>query len=371
MCVEEICASFSEISEIPSEHIERVGNPISIPIFSQETIFALCDIAIQKLKLRPTLIRLQSPIVVVGDIHGNLHDLLRILNDGGNPGTTQYLFLGDYVDRGQFSTETIIYLLDLFTRFTDNITLLRGNHEFPDVNGVYGFKDETLGIYRTEEVWEKINEVFNYMPIAATINDVLFCVHGGLSIGFSELKQIYELQRPITNDNIPLIIKKLLWADPCSSCHSFEKGDRGFGENFGNLALKNFYESTGMKGLVRGHQCQTYGFHVFAKTCLTVFSSSGYANHNHGAVALFNEKLDTNFFTYYPISIPSRDMCCFFHMKTIPNTRTCPLLTTYLPTTMQRMYKAFGNIRKEGRNSAHLRQHNAISRFVTQVSKDF
>lgn len=122
---------------------------------------------------QPTLLRLQAPIKVVGDVHGQFNDLLRILKLSGVPSDTNYLFLGDYVDRGKNSLETILLLLCYKIKYKDNFFMLRGNHESANVTKMYGFYDECKRRL-SSKVWKMFVDVFNTLPLAAIIQDKIF-----------------------------------------------------------------------------------------------------------------------------------------------------------------------------------------------------
>jgi len=129
----------------------------------------------------PNVLRLQSPIVVCGDVHGQLHDVKELLKKGGDPKETKYLFLGDYVDRGYYSVETLELLMLFKIKYPDNFFLLRGNHESRQITSVYGFMDEIYRKYGNNNIWKYCVDMFDYMPIAAVIDEMYFCVHAGLS----------------------------------------------------------------------------------------------------------------------------------------------------------------------------------------------
>ncbi|KAK8867103.1 hypothetical protein M9Y10_010075 [Tritrichomonas musculus] len=183
-----------------NESIDKLGtDDLKIPRFSEENLIHLCDSAIQILKqINQTMVYISSPSIVIGDLHGNLHDLIRLMNSIIDIFSNRVLFLGDYIDRGQYQLETITLLLALRIEYPDHFFLIRGNHEFASVNAYGGFKDEILESGYSETLYNKLNETFSWLPIAAVINDHIFCVHGGLSPLFHEIKQIEtEFKLPI------------------------------------------------------------------------------------------------------------------------------------------------------------------------------
>lgn len=312
--MDEIGAALSKLFVLPEGQIPFIGMDIAIPVFSKEILDDLCSKTKEFLEGQPRVLYVQSPVVVVGDLHGNLHDLLRIFAKFGTPERTKYVFLGDYVDRGNYATEIVTILFYFYTQYPNNITILRGNHEFSDLNDKYGFRSEVLSIYHDDEIWIKINEVFNYLPIAAVIDEEKFCVHGGIARGLDSLKKIEIAEIPLTPENVPNLIKSLLWSDPCKQTQIFDDNQRGFGQSFGLVAMMDFYKATGMKMIIRAHQCVSKGIAVFNKTCITVFSSSGYQNQNKGAVLIFN-KGQTEIEKYMPINFPQREQARFIQIK--------------------------------------------------------
>lgn len=124
---------------------------------------------------------MRAPVVVCGDIHGQFHDLMELFEIGGNVPDTNYLFMGDYVDRGHHSVETVTLLIALKVRHKDRITILRGNHESRQITQVYGFYDECCRKYGNSNVWKCLTELFDYLPLTAVVENQFFCLHGGLS----------------------------------------------------------------------------------------------------------------------------------------------------------------------------------------------
>ena len=131
------------------------------------------EILIEESNVQPV----RCPVTVCGDIHGQLHDLIELFRIGGNTPDTNYLFMGDYVDRGYYSVETASLLLCLKTRYPERIHLLRGNHESRQITQVYGFYDECVRKYGNANVWKMFTDIFDYLPLTAVVEDQIFCLH--------------------------------------------------------------------------------------------------------------------------------------------------------------------------------------------------
>jgi len=136
------------------------------------------------------VVKVDTPVTICGDIHGQFFDLLELFKVGGDSPDTNYLFLGDFVDRGYSSVETFLLLLALKIRYPDRLTFLRGNHESRQITQVYGFYDECLKKYGTLNVWKECTELFDYLPLACTIEEKIFCVHGGLSPNIAQIDDV-------------------------------------------------------------------------------------------------------------------------------------------------------------------------------------
>jgi serine/threonine-protein phosphatase PP1 catalytic subunit len=144
---------------------------------------------------QPALLELEAPISICGDVHGQYHDLLRLFDHCGYPPEYNYLFLGDYVDRGKTGLEVICLLLAYKIKYPENFFLLRGNHECASINRIYGFYDECKRRYSIK-LWKKFQDVFNVLPFAAVIDDKIFCIHAGLSPDLNSPEQIKRITRP-------------------------------------------------------------------------------------------------------------------------------------------------------------------------------
>lgn len=122
--------------------------------------------------------------------------MLRLFEVGGKCPDTNYLFLGDFVDRGYFSLETILLILVLKLRYPDRLHILRGNHECRQITQVYGFYEECLRKYKCSSVWKIVTDLFDYFPLGALIGNSLLCLHGGLSPLISTMDQVHYLHHP-------------------------------------------------------------------------------------------------------------------------------------------------------------------------------
>lgn len=176
--------------------------------FRREHILALAVEATNVLMTQAMVLRVDAPVKVFGDIHGQYQDLMRFFDLWGTPDENgdiesyDYLFLGDYVDRGNHSLETVCLLMALKIRFPDKIHLLRGNHEDKWINNAFGFADECsnrLGEDPTDHdsVYNKINDFFDWLPLCAVIEDRIVCLHGGIGSTLVSLEQIDQLKRPL------------------------------------------------------------------------------------------------------------------------------------------------------------------------------
>lgn len=265
-----------------------------LPMTSQEIKYILSKARTIFLE-QPTLLKLAPPVKIVGDIHGQFHDLIRIFNSCGYPPHTNYLFLGDYVDRGHKSLETILLLLCYKVKYPENFFMLRGNHESANITKIYGFYDECKRrlplISGSHKLWKNFVDVFNSLPIAATINDKIFCIHGGLSPDLRSLKQIEQIQRP-TDIPDKGLLADLLWSDPdpqvkTYSASNWPKNDRGVSYCFGRKHVDHFLATFNMDLIVRGHMVVEDGYEFFNKRKLvTVFLAPNYCGefNNYGAI---------------------------------------------------------------------------------------
>ena len=200
---------------------------------------------------QPAYLELESPITVCGDTHGQYSDLLKLFEVGGFPPETNYLFLGDYVDRGKQSLETICLLLAFKIKYDENFFLLRGNHECASINRIYGFYDECKRRYNLK-IWKVFIDLFNCLPIAANIDDKILLMHGGLSPELTCLDQLKKIIRPTDVPEGGLLCD-LLWSDPDSQCNGWGRNERGVSVVFNEKVLEKFLNKTGLDLVCRAH----------------------------------------------------------------------------------------------------------------------
>ena len=236
-----------------------------------KNISNVCSVCRQILIKQPMLIEVAGPLKIVGDIHGQFYDLLRLFDLGGYPPECNYLFLGDYIDRGKHSLESIVLLFCFKIKFSQSFFLLRGNHECASINRIYGFYDECKRRFPKHGVklWKIFTDCFNCLPIACLIDEKIFCMHGGLSPDLRSMNQIKEVQRPTDVPDSGLICD-LLWSDPEPGINGWGENDRGVSWTFGPNVLKKFLNRFDMDLICRAHQVVEDGYEFFGQRRLGI-----------------------------------------------------------------------------------------------------
>ncbi|KAJ6604039.1 threonine protein phosphatase type 1 [Mycena sp. CBHHK59/15] len=251
-------------------------------------IHYLCSAAREVMITQPILLEVEAPIKICGDTHGQYYDLLRLFEYGGFPPEANYLFLGDYVDRGKQSLETICLLLAYKIKYPENFFLLRGNHESASINRIYGFYDECKRRYNIK-LWRAFIDCFNCFPIAAIIDDKIFAMHGGLSPDLQSMDQIRRIMRPTDIPDSGLL-SDLVWSDPDKDIVGWGENDRGVSFTFGPDVVARFLQKHDMDLI--------YGYEFFAKRHLvTIFSAPNYGGEfdNAGGMMSVDESLLCSF----------------------------------------------------------------------------
>mmetsp|Transcript_117660 Transcript_117660/g.366558 ORF Transcript_117660/g.366558 Transcript_117660/m.366558 type:complete len:327 (-) Transcript_117660:222-1202(-) len=271
-----------------------------IVMLPPEIVQALCARVREVFMEQPMLLELEAPLSLCGDVHGQYHDLLRIFEYGGFPPQANYLFLGDYVDRGKRSLETVCLLFAYKIKYPENFFLLRGNHESPSICRIYGFYDECKQRYSVK-LWKTFCDVFNCLPACAIIDDKVICMHGGLSQEMMRQdvdtrNMVSSIQRPADIPDSGFLCD-LLWSDPVETA-GFGPNDRGVSVSFGPDVVHAFLRKEDLDLVVRAHQVVEDGYEFFAdRGLVTVFSAPNYCGEfdNAAAVLSIDESLVCSF----------------------------------------------------------------------------
>jgi len=290
------------------DHLQKEGR------IAKEDLVKLVNDANKLFRNEGNLLYLQDPLTVVGDIHGQYYDALKLLEIGGNPEKRKYLFLGDFVDRGAFSVEVLILLYSLKLNHPDTIFMLRGNHECRQMTTFFNFRTECLYKY-DQDIYDLFMDSFDLMPLACVINGKFLALHGGISPELKTLDDINKIDR-FKEPPKQGIFCDLLWSDPVDNeegtCENIFKTNniRGCSYFFGNDAVTKFLTRNNLLCLIRAHEAQIEGFkmHTWTKKAdfpavITVFSAPNYCDvyNNKGAIITFeNSTLNIQQFNYTP-----------------------------------------------------------------------
>ena len=256
--------------------------------------------------------RVDGKVVIVGDIHGQFYDLvamLRKLKSRSEQAPNKILFLGDYVDRGNYGPEVALYLFCLKLASPQDYFLLRGNHESRDMAEHFNFRDQCLMLY-DEEIFEGFMETFDCLPVSSVVNGLYLTMHGGISHRLTSVEAINQIDRRMEPPDDTLLAD-LLWADPAKgrAAHTtnfVDNQERGISVYFGKEPLKKLLKKERLRAIVRAHQQKQsgYKFHTWDgpnefPPCITVFSAPNYcASDNDAAVMISDgDRVDVRTFT--------------------------------------------------------------------------
>ncbi|XP_037935625.1 serine/threonine-protein phosphatase 6 catalytic subunit [Teleopsis dalmanni] len=276
----------------------------------------LCDIVCEILLEESNIQPVSTPVTVCGDIHGQFYDLEQLFRTGGPVPDTNYIFMGDFVDRGYYSLETLTRLMTLKARYPDRITLLRGNHESRQITKVYGFYDECFSKYGNSNAWKYCCKVFDLLTVAAIIDEEVLCVHGGLSPEIITLDQIRTIER---NGEIPYkgAFCDLVWSDP-EDMDLWRQSPRGAGWLFGQLVTKDFMSINNLELICRAHQLVNEGIkYMFDGKLVTVWSAPNYCYRCGNVAAILKFQTATDRSTSIFWAVPETE-------RVIPPQNTTP-----------------------------------------------
>lgn len=279
---------------------------------SAKVIIKICDIVLEIFRNESNILYLNAPFNIFGDIHGQFSDLVHFFEMCGLPPKNKFLFLGDYVDRGNNSIEVCMLLFAMKIIFPLSIYLIRGNHECPEINRLYGLYSECETRFCDDKdiVFNAINKVLCALPLCAIINNKIFCVHGGISPHMNKIDDIDKIKRFC---NIPEsgLLCDLLWSDPTlAQVGDWGINSRGISCTYNSNAVKKFLKINNLQLICRAHQLVSEGYKFFADNkVITVFSAPNYCGNcgNDGAVMKISEDLVCSFIIIKPTNIPISD----------------------------------------------------------------
>jgi diadenosine tetraphosphatase ApaH/serine/threonine PP2A family protein phosphatase len=268
----------------------------------------ICDAVAAHLREEDSLVEVSLPTRVYGDIHGQLPDLLQFFNAFSWPDkrrgdifSMSYVFLGDFVDRGSYSVLVIMLLFSIKVLYPKRVFLVRGNHEDRLMNQNYGFFQDCHDVFGPADgksVWERANDVFEFLPLAALVENQILCIHGGIGDSISSVSELRNIPKPIVipseiseaTAHSDRIVLDALWSDPTDNdtCLGVQHSPRGTNTcRFGPDRVDAFNRANGLRLIVRAHECVQAGYEYFAGgQLLTVFSATNYCNayQNDGAM---------------------------------------------------------------------------------------
>ena len=267
----------------------------------EKEVLQLCERARSLLSEESNVHGVRAPVTVVGDIHGQFHDMLEMFKLGGPAPDTNYLFLGDYVDRGYYSVETVTLVVALKVRYPDRVTIIRGNHESRQITQVYGFYDECVRKYGHAGVWKAFTDLFDYMPLTAVVENQIFCPHGGLSPSIDSLDDVRKIDRfqEVPHEGP---VCDLVWSDPDDRT-GWGMSPRGAGYTFGQDISEQFNHANGLKMIARAHQLVMEGYlWHHDQSLVTIFSAPNYCYRcgNQASIMEVSDDMTSEFLQFDP-----------------------------------------------------------------------
>ena len=287
--------------------------------FQKKEIIYLIDEVTKIISTENSLIKIRSPCKIFGNINGIYTDLMRYFESYGNPSDNiqngdinvmQYIFLGDFCDRGNLSLEVILLLFALKIKYPNFIYLIRGHHEDIIINEFYGLGDECKeklkeDIQAEDSVFKRINRAFNYLPFGVLVDNNILCIHGGLGSSIKSLEDISNIPRPTQIYQDPENLTQLHILDLLYSEFDEDEGDlyninslrdknkKGFIVNYGKKILDEFCEKNNINLIIATHKFIKDGFCTYCDDkLLNIFSCTNYMDtgNNVGAMVIIGKK---------------------------------------------------------------------------------
>ncbi|XP_027199168.2 uncharacterized protein LOC113793351 [Dermatophagoides pteronyssinus] len=306
-----------DFNKLPHERKTEVAQYV-INKLTVDLIVQLCKEVTEILLIEPRVVKVNSPCIVLGDLHGNINDLLTYERQlwplAPTANAPNILFLGDYVDRGDYSIEVISYLFAMKILAPTKFFLLRGNHEIRSIQRNFTFARECMVKYlyqNGQRVLEEFNQAFDHLPLVGIIDESIFCAHGGIPYSVAKIEDLYKIPLPLPEPEIQSKPAwEILWSDPVTDeefnqvCQfKNQSTETGFVDNlrrstgyyFAEKASRNFLKANNLSHIIRAHELETDGYRFrHSGLLITVFSSSRYCNTNNKSAAVFVNSQSNN-----------------------------------------------------------------------------
>ena len=278
-----------------------IANPYKISELEFHTISQVLSKAVDILKEETLLLELRvkdinKEVFVIGDLHGNMKSLLKIIKNIEQTNPKYVIFLGDIVDRGPYQLECLILILALKIKQPNKFIFLKGNHESLEINQYYGFYQDFIFKFKDQKKFKDVLALYKVLPICAVVNRTVLCLHGGIPEDFEVLEKLkgVKTQDPASLfKNVAKSLKQIMWNDPKSNLSGFSDSFRGIDiKNFGEDVFTDFMEKNKLNYLIRSHELYPEGYKwFFNKRLLTIFSSANYRGKNPASYAIIKNSL--------------------------------------------------------------------------------
>ena len=278
-----------------------IANPYKISELEFHTISQVLSKAVDILKEETLLLELtvkdiNKEVFVIGDLHGNMKSLLKIIKTIEQANPKYVIFLGDIVDRGPYQLECLILILALKIKQPNKYFFLKGNHESLEINQSYGFYQDFIFKFKDQKKFKDVLALYKVLPICAVVNRTVLCLHGGIPEDFEVLEKLkgVKTQDPASLfKNVAKSLKQIMWNDPKSNLTGFSDSFRGIDiKNFGEDVFTDFMEKNKLNYLIRSHELYPEGYKwFFNKRLLSIFSSANYRGNNPASYAIIKNSL--------------------------------------------------------------------------------
>jgi protein phosphatase len=350
----------------------NLAEPLTFQVPCKAIVRQMCMDLVELWKNSKSLIEIASPCYVIGDIHGHVLDLYRIIATFGMPNSTPYLFLGDLVDRGEFSVQTVLLIFCLILLYPSKVFIIRGNHEFQQLAQEGGFMKQVEEEYDDIVVFDMIMETFAYMPLSCLIDGNILCLHGGIGPSVSSIAQLRKISRPIFGFDNP-VVAEVVWSDPSADVDGYVPSMRGTGYMFGAKPLENFMKANGIATVIRAHECVMMGTKwEFERKLVTIFSASNYCGTSENLAAVLEIRGAGDYAEHFFSSLPYllRTSVTFVPSALLPPTRPHSLQASKSMTNKTRSHANIPTLASFTRTMNPRDGQEPISGRVNALTKD-